>query len=115
MEWGTAVFQWIVGLGLSTVVAGLATIYFKVKDLHKWHNKEDESGVKVWYARNKDVETTLVKMVEILDRLDRREERALLIQNETIKVMQEHTIAITKLVAVVEALTVITKRNGENR
>ena len=112
MEWGSVIFDWAVGIGLSSIVLGLWTVYAKVRDLHRWHNKEDESGVKVWYARNKSTEDTLGKIVDILDRLDRREERALLIQNETIKVMQEHTVAITKLVAVVEALTIITKRNG---
>jgi hypothetical protein len=112
MEWGAAIFQWVVGVCLTTVTAGMLTIYFKVRDLHKWHNKEDEQGVKVWYQRNKSMEEILVKMTDIMDRVDRREERALLIQNETIRVMTEHTNAITKLVAVVEALTVITKRNG---
>ncbi|MCW4026132.1 MAG: hypothetical protein NWE76_01445 [Candidatus Bathyarchaeota archaeon] len=106
------IVQAVVGVLLTGIAVGMTTVYFKVKELHEWHSKEDEAGVKVWYARNKDMESTLGKMTEILDRLDRREERALLIQNETIKVMREHTQAIAKLVAVVEALTIITKKNG---
>ena len=110
MEWTSALFEWVVGVGLTTVVAGLFTIYFKVKDLHQWHDKEDESGVKVWYTRNQGMEELLGRMVGIMERVDRREERALLIQNENIKVMSEHTVALTKLVAVVEALAIITTR-----
>jgi len=113
MEWGAAIFEWAVGIGLTAVVVGLTTIYFKVKDLHIWHNKEDEEGVKVWYTRNKNMEEVLEKMAEIMDRVDRREERAMLIQNETIRALTEHTNAVTKLIAVVEALTIITKRNGK--
>jgi hypothetical protein len=104
------IFEWAVSLGLTAVIVGLLTIYMKVKDLHQWHNKEDEEGVKVWYTRNKDMEETLDKMAEILDRLDRREERSLLIQNHQIEVLEKHTVAVTGLVAVVEALTkVVTK------
>lgn len=100
------------GVVISGIAIGMINIYFKVKELHEWHAKEDKEGVKVWYTRNKGMEDTLLRMVDICDRMDRREERSILIQNESIKVMQEHTLAITKLVAVVEALTVLTKRNG---
>lgn len=107
------IFEAVVSIGVAAILLGIWKLYSKIADLHRWHDKEDEEGVKVWYTRNKDMEETLSKMVEILDRLDRREERSLLIQNETIKVMQEHTVAITKLVAVVDALAIITKRNGK--
>ncbi len=110
MEWGPALFEWVVGIGLTTVVVGIATIYFKVKDLHDWHNKEDDEGVKVWYTRNKSMEEILEKMVDIMDRVDRREERAIIIQNETIRALSEHTNAVTKLVAVVEAMTKVVTR-----
>ena len=102
--------QAILGVLITGIAVGLTTVYFKVKELHAWHDKEDDDGVKVWYARNKSTEETLSRMVDILDRLDRREERAMLIQNENIKVMQEHTVAITKLVSVVEALIVFTQK-----
>ena len=101
------------GVLISGIAVGMITIYFKVKELHEWHNKEDDEGVKVWYTRNKGMEETLEKMADIVDRMDRRDERQMLIQNENIKVMQEHTIAIGKLIAVVEALTVVTKANGK--
>ena len=113
MEWAPALFEWMVGLGLTTVVVGMFTIFSKVKELHQWHDKEDEEGVKVWYTRNKSMEEVLEKMAHIMDRVDRREERAMLIQNETISAHTAHTAAVTKLVAVVEALTLITKRNGK--
>lgn len=98
------------GVVISGIALGMTSVYFKVKELHDWHSKEDDEGVKVWYTRNKGMEETLEKMAEIVDRMDRREERTMLIQNETIKVMQEHTVALGKLIAVVEALTVITKQ-----
>ncbi len=104
------IFEWVVSVGLTVVIGALFTIWLKVKDLHDWHNKEDDEGVKVWYTRNKNVEEILEKMVEIIDRVDRREERAIIIQNETIRALSEHTNAVTKLVAVVEAMTkVVTK------
>ena len=101
------------GVVITGIAVGLTSVYFKVKELHEWHAKEDDEGVKIWYTRNKDMEETLEKMVEIVDRMDRREERSMLIQNETIKVMQDHTVALGKLIAVVEALTIVTKKNGK--
>ncbi len=103
-----------IGVGMAGIIYGLFTIHSKIKDLWEWHNKEDEEGVKVWYTRNKNMEDVLEKMSDVIEHMDRREERALIIQNETIRGLQEHTNAITKLVAVVEALTAITlRRNGK--
>ena len=110
-----SIYQAIIGIALSVIIAALFSIWSKVKELHVWHDKEDEQGVKVWYTKNRTMEDSLAKLVDICDRMDRREERSALIQNETIKVMQEHTITVGKLVAVVEALVVMTKRNGSGK
>ncbi len=107
------IFEWAVSIGMTVALGALFTIWLKVKELHQWHAKEDDEGVKVWYTRNKNMEDVLEKMGDVIDRMDRREERALLIQNETIRIMNEHTTAITKLVAVVESLVILTKRNGK--
>lgn len=109
----SALFEGLIGLGLTVVLVGVYTIYSKVKELYEWHSKEDEEGVKIWYTRNTKMEEALERMADICERMDRREDRSIIIQNETIKLMQDHTHAITKLVAVVEALTIITKRNGK--
>ena len=113
MDLTTAVIEAFIGVGVGGVAYALFAINTKIKDLWEWHNKEDDEGVKIWYTRNKTMEETLEKMAEIVDRMDRREERSMLIQNETIKVMQDHTVALGKLIAVVEALTLITKKNGK--
>lgn len=113
MDLTTVVIEAFIGVGVAGIVYALFSLNSKIKDLWEWHAKEDEEGVKIWYTRNKTMEETLNRMVDICERMDRREDRALIIQNETIKLMQEHTSAITKLVAVVEALTIITKKNGK--
>lgn len=54
------------------------------KDLHVWHSKEDDDGVKVWYVRkslenavtkladNIEAQTTLLtRLVDSMERLDR--------------------------------------------
>lgn len=113
MDLTTVVIEALIGVGVGGVAYALLSLNSKIKDLWEWHNKEDDEGVKIWYTRNKTMEETLEKMAEIVDRMDRREERSMLIQNETIKVMQDHTIALGKLIAVVEALTIVTKKNGK--
>ena len=102
----------IIGVGVGAIAYVLYSLNSKIKDLWEWHAKEDDEGVKIWYTRNRTMEETLDRLTDICERMDRREDRALIIQNETIKMMQGHTTAITKLVAVVEALTIITKKNG---
>ncbi len=99
--------------GLVAVIVGLFRMSRKITDLYDWHNVNDDEGVKLWYTRNKTVEDTLHKMTEILDRMDRRDERSMLIQNHQIEVLARHTETITKLAAVVEALAVVVKRNGK--
>lgn len=103
----------LIGAGVVGILIGMFSTHSKIKDLHNWHNVNDEEGVKIWYTRNKAVEDTLEKMTEILDRMDRRDERSMLIQNHQIEVLERHTETIGKLAAVVEALAVITKRNGK--
>ena len=110
-----SLYQGLIGLALSVIIAALFSIWSKVKELHVWHSKEDDQGIKIWYTKNKPIEDSLSKLVDICDRMDRREERSVLIQNETIKVMQEHTVTVGKLVAVVEALVVMTKKNGSGK
>jgi hypothetical protein len=102
----------LIGTGIIGIIIGILSMNSKIKELHAWHDVNDEEGVKIWYTRNKTVEDTLEKMTEILDRMDRRDERSLLIQNHQIEVLERHTETITKLAAVVEALVVLTKRNG---
>lgn len=113
MDLSSILIEAAFGVGISGILYGLYTIHSKIKDLHKWHNKEDEEGVKIWYTRNTKMEETLERMTDILDRLDRRDERASLIQNHQIEVLEKHTETIGKLTAVVEALTVVARRNGK--
>lgn len=113
MDFTTVVIEAVIGVGVAGVLYALYAINSKIKDLWDWHSKEDDEGVKIWYTRNRNMEETLDRLTDICERMDRREDRAMIIQNETIKRMQDHTSAITKLVAVVEALTIITKKNGK--
>jgi hypothetical protein len=97
--------QAAIGTALSAIFGVLYTMYSKVQELHKWHDVRDDNGVMLWYTRNKSMEQTLDKMADVLDRIDRREERCMLIQNHQIETLQTHTAAINQLCAVVEALT----------
>lgn len=103
----------LIGAGIIGIIIGMFSTHGKIKDLHDWHNVNDDEGVKLWYTRNKTVEDTLHKMTEILDRMDRRDERSMLIQNHQIEVLERHTETITKLAAIVEALAIVVKRNGK--
>lgn len=56
----------------------LQTMSRQIDDLHDWHNKADDEGVKLWYVR-RSLETAIVKLSEnieletkLLDRIDRR-------------------------------------------
>lgn len=69
----------------------IASVRGMVKDLHDWHSKEDEDGVKVWYVRKSLVDAienlgnaviafqvaqerqteTLSKIATLVDRMDR--------------------------------------------
>ena len=113
LELTTVLVEAVIGIGVTGILYGLYTIHSKIKDLWVWHNKEDEEGVKIWYTRNAKMEDTLEKMTDILDRLDRRDERASLIQNHQIDVLEKHTETISKLTAVVEALAIVAQRNGK--
>ena len=113
MELITVLLETGIGIGVTGILYGLYTIHDKIKDLWEWHNKEDDEGVKIWYTRNAKMEETLDKMTDILERLDRRDERASLIQNHQIDVLEKHTETIAKLGAVVEALTIVARRNGK--
>lgn len=113
IELTTVLVESAIGVGVGGILYAMYMLNAKVSDLWEWHNKEDEEGVKIWYTRNAKMEGTLEKMTEILDRLDRRDERASLIQNHQIDVLEKHTETITKLTAVVEALTVVARRNGK--
>jgi len=99
------IIQALVGIALSGIIGGLFTIWIKVKELHMWHDVKDTEGVRVWYTRNKNMEDMLSKMVAMIERMDRREERQILIQNHQIETIEKHTQAIGQLCAVVEALT----------
>lgn len=107
MDVTSIILEVFIGIGVTGLLAGLYTIHTKVKELHEWHDREDEEGVKIWYTRNKTMEDALEKMTRVLDRMDRRDERAVLIQNHQIEVLEKHTETIGKLAAVVKALTVM--------
>ena len=113
LELTTVLVESAIGLVVGGVMFWLYALHSKVNDLWDWHNKEDDEGVKIWYTRNAKMEETLEKMIDILDRLDRRDERASLIQNHQIDVLEKHTETINKLTAVVEALTIVARRNGK--
>lgn len=50
-----------------------------IKDLHTWHQKEDEDGVKVWYIRKsleraiKDLSEVIQQQTEVVRRMLDRE------------------------------------------
>ena len=48
----------------------LNKIGIKIHDLHDWHNKEDDEGVKVWYVR-KSLETAIEKLSDNIEKLTR--------------------------------------------
>lgn len=74
-----------------TAADDLAEVKSQVKDLHDWHAKEDEDGVKVWYVRKSLVDAienlgnavvafekaqsrqteTLASIAKLVDRMDR--------------------------------------------
>ena len=39
----------------------------EIHDLHVWHNKDDDEGVKVWYVR-KSLETAITKLADSVDK-----------------------------------------------
>ena len=103
----------LIGTGIIGILIGVFGNYTKIKDLHAWHDVKDDENVFIWYQRTKSMEDTLEKMTDILDRMDRRDERSMLIQNHQIEVLERHTETITKLAAIVEALAIVVKRNGK--
>jgi hypothetical protein len=37
-----------------------------VAELHKWHDREDEDGVKIWYVRS-SLQDAIIKMTQAID------------------------------------------------
>lgn len=92
---------------IEALVAGLVlcTIrgYFWVKDLHVWHAKEDDEGVKVWYVR-KSLEDAVVRLAELLDRMDRRDAEHLSVQREFAKTLEQLAGGLSKLAEKIERM-----------
>lgn len=44
----------------------LATVAKQIQDLHEWHNKTDDDGVKVWYVR-RSLEKAIDKLGDNLE------------------------------------------------
>lgn len=101
----SAIFQALIGLALSVIIGSLYSIWSKINELYKWHDVKDQEGVRVWYSKNKHMEEILEKMADTIERMDRREERQMLIQNHQIETIEKHNQAINQLIAVIEALT----------
>jgi hypothetical protein len=74
-----------------TLTGDVAELKSQIRDLHDWHSKEDEDGVKVWYVRKSLVDAienlgnavvsfekaqtrqteTLASIAKLVDRMDR--------------------------------------------
>jgi hypothetical protein len=105
MDLSSSLLDGAIGVALSIIMGALFSIWFKIKELHEWHDVKDSEGVRIWYPRNKEMADTLQKIEALLSRFDHREERWMLIQNHQIETLEKHTVAINQLCAVVEALT----------
>ena len=61
---------------LEVLVAGLIVCgvraYSMIKELHEWHSREDDEGIKVWYVR-KSLGDAIDKIAAVMDHIDRRE------------------------------------------
>lgn len=81
-------FEIVVG-GALTVIAGcMVRGYFWLKDLHVWHAKEDEEGVKVWYVR-KSLEDAVQRLADAIDRIDRRDAEHVAVLQAVVKSMEK--------------------------
>jgi hypothetical protein len=49
--------------GLKSV---LADIDRRVDELHRWHDRDDEEGVKIWYVR-KSLEDAVTRLADVID------------------------------------------------
>ena len=54
------------------IICGIRA-YNMIKELHEWHAREDDEGIKVWYVR-KSLGDAIDKIASVMDRIDRREE-----------------------------------------
>lgn len=99
---------------LAAIIGGLIKIHRKITDLHDWHNKEDEEGVKIWYSRSKNMETAMDKMADILVRMDHRDELFQVLNQHQTEVLEKHTQVIESLVAVCSTLVIETKSLKDN-
>ncbi len=59
------------GDGDSKEIEKIKVMVYKIKDdvedLHEWHNKEDDDGVKVWYVR-RSLEDAISKLADNISR-----------------------------------------------
>jgi hypothetical protein len=80
----------------------LAKMSRHIDDLHAWHSREDEDGVKVWYVR-KTLETAMEKLADNI-----------MAQTEILKEIHREHIASQKRMDRFEEYLIQTK-NGPNR
>ncbi len=52
---------------LVVIIKKIEVIEKQTDDLYKWHAKEDDDGVKVWYVR-RSLEEAMMKLAESMDR-----------------------------------------------
>ena len=85
---------------LEILLAGIALCgiraYIMIKELHVWHDLEDEEGVKVWYVR-KSLVTAIEAISGVMDRIDRREQQREKDDERRDKVLIALTAAVERL------------------
>ena len=52
---------------IATYEPGIRAVIQQTEDMHDWHARTDEDGVKLMYSRNKGLETAINKLTEHLD------------------------------------------------
>jgi hypothetical protein len=69
-----------------SVIVSLEEVRNKTKDLHNWHNREDELGVKSWYVRRDlmEAQTKALEEVSAGNRELRDEVKAMTKSNDTL-------------------------------
>ncbi len=69
MDFLTDIITWSPA-ALGTLLLVALTLLLQVRkmcrDLHEWHNKEDDDGVKIWYVR-RSLEEAITKLSESID------------------------------------------------
>ena len=77
------------------IICGIRA-YIMIKELHVWHDLEDEEGVKVWYVR-KSLVTAIEAISGVMDRIDRRDQQREKDDERRDKVLIALTAAVERL------------------